>query len=153
MNLYELNAAIEACIDEETGEVLVDELEELAIERDTKIENIACWIKNLAAESAALKAEEERLNKRRKTADNRILRLKEYLGATMGPDEKMKTARVVIGHHKSEGLVIADGTDLPEEFLKYEAPKPMKAEIKKALKAGREIDGCSLVQNISITIR
>ena len=48
MNLYQINEEIEKCIDTETGEILdLEALDKLAMERDTKIENLACWYKNL----------------------------------------------------------------------------------------------------------
>ena len=58
MNLYQINEEIEKCIDTETGEILdLEALDKLAMERDTKIENLACWYKNLMADAEALKAE------------------------------------------------------------------------------------------------
>ena len=61
MTLYDINEEISNCImvDEETGECIVDEarLAELQLERDAKVENIAMYIKNLAAEQPAIQAE------------------------------------------------------------------------------------------------
>lgn len=46
--IYEINEQIMQCIDFETGEVIdADKLDALQLEKDKKIENIACWIKNL----------------------------------------------------------------------------------------------------------
>ena len=51
MKLYEIDNAIYECVNED-GEVIDPEkLEELQMERDKKIEGIACWIKELAAEA------------------------------------------------------------------------------------------------------
>lgn len=57
MNLYEIDKAILACIDPETGE-LIDEaaLQDLQMERTQKIKNVALWLKNLNASAAAYKA-------------------------------------------------------------------------------------------------
>ena len=77
MNLYEIDAAILDCVDMETGEVIdEDKLDSLSVERDVKIENICCWIKNLKAEAEALKAEKESFAKRQKTAENKMESLK-----------------------------------------------------------------------------
>jgi V/A-type H+-transporting ATPase subunit E len=55
MNLFEIDDAILACVDLETGDIIdVEKLEALELERDTKISNIACWIKNLKAEAEAI---------------------------------------------------------------------------------------------------
>ena len=72
-NLYELDAMIESLLeqeDPETGELLSDmeQLEAVLMERDTKIENIALYIKNKTAEAEAIKAEKLALEKRQKSA-------------------------------------------------------------------------------------
>ena len=56
--LYEIDKAILECVDAETGEIIDDKaLEELELARDNKIENIACWIKNLKADAESYKKE------------------------------------------------------------------------------------------------
>ncbi len=62
-SLFEVNKAImdawEACVDPETGEIdesKYAEMEALQVERDEKIENIACWVKNLTSDAAQIKA-------------------------------------------------------------------------------------------------
>ena len=41
MKLYEIDEAIMACIDAETGEIIdADKLDKLTMERDAKIENV-----------------------------------------------------------------------------------------------------------------
>ena len=46
MNLFEIENEIMNCWDQETGEILdSDRLDQLEMERDTKIENIALYIK------------------------------------------------------------------------------------------------------------
>ncbi|MBO7669510.1 MAG: siphovirus Gp157 family protein [Oscillospiraceae bacterium] len=61
MNLYEINDALALWtpeVDEETGELLNGEaLDELNAAREKKIEIIALWIKDLAAEIEAFKEE------------------------------------------------------------------------------------------------
>ena len=47
MTLYEIDNAILECIDLETGEIIdTDKLDALQLERETKIENVALWIKD-----------------------------------------------------------------------------------------------------------
>ena len=56
MTLYEINNAILECVDMETGEIIdSDKLSELQMAFDEKIENVALWIKDLKAESEAIK--------------------------------------------------------------------------------------------------
>ena len=45
MKLYEIDQAILNCIDLETGEIIdTEQLDKLTMEREAKLENIACWI-------------------------------------------------------------------------------------------------------------
>ena len=62
MKLYEIDNAILDCIDLETGEVIdTERLDAPNMERDAKIENVACWIKDLRAENEAIKSEKQKL--------------------------------------------------------------------------------------------
>ena len=52
MKLYEIDEAILNCIDLETGEIIdTEQLDKLTMEREAKLENVACWIKELKAEA------------------------------------------------------------------------------------------------------
>lgn len=69
MTLYEIDVALMTAIahgtDPETGEINnLDELMGLQMERDQKIENIACLIKNLKDDVRGLKAEAQVLTER-----------------------------------------------------------------------------------------
>ena len=57
-SLYEINKEILECVDMESGEIIDEErLQNLAFEKNDKLENIALWIKNLKAEAEMVKAE------------------------------------------------------------------------------------------------
>ena len=84
MTLYEIDAALMTAIahgtDPETGEINnLDELMGLQMERDQKIENIACLIKNLKDDVRGLKAEAQALTERRRVAENKVARLEAVL--------------------------------------------------------------------------
>jgi len=69
MTLYEIDSAVMACVDEETGEILDEEkLNTLIMERNRKFEGVALWIKNLESDAAAIKTERDALDKRIKSA-------------------------------------------------------------------------------------
>lgn len=157
MNLYELNRAIaefDLEIDEETGEVTnLDELDHITLERDEKIENIALWVKDLLAEADAIKAEEQALAKRRKQAENKAERLKDYLMGNLA-GEKFKTPKVAISYRTSEAVEITDEDLIPDEFLAIKTEyKPDKKAIKDELKAGGEVEGAELVKRTSLQIK
>jgi len=78
--LYEIDRAILECVDPETGEVEdIELLNELLMERDEKIENVACWIKNLNAEAEALKEERDKLTERLRVKEQKAESLKHWL--------------------------------------------------------------------------
>ena len=155
MTLYEIDNEIMNCIDEETGEIIdLDRLNALEMERDKKIGNVACWIKDLKAEAEAIKAEKQALEKRQKAAENKAERLKEWLqGILQG--EKFKDSRCSISYRKSEKVVFAEDfayVTLPDSMKKVTV-EPRKTEIKDYLKTGATIEGVELVESSNIQIR
>ena len=153
MNLYEIEGAIMSLVDEETGEVAdYEALEALEMERDKKISNLGCFIKNLRAEAAAIKAEKMALAARQQAVENHVDRLEEYLSRYLN-GTKYEDGRVKISYRKSESVEIDEGAidELPERFIKVER-SVMKTPLKDALKGGQTFDGCRLVtkQNIQI---
>lgn len=158
MNIYEIDAAIASLIDEETGEIAdYKQFEGLQMARENKIENMACWYKNLIAEGKAIKAEEDKLKKRREACENKAERLKTYLG-TILHGEKFQTARAVISYRKT------DATEIEPEFvewaktnapnlLAYKEPTANKTAIKEAIKAGEKVKYASLVKNENMNIK
>ena len=75
-----------------------DAVEALDAQFEDKAESVACYIKNLSAFAADLKAEEENLSARRKTVEHRVDSVKKYLSSclvTVGKD-KVETAKARI---------------------------------------------------------
>lgn len=152
-NLYEINQAIMDCVDEETGEIIdVEKLNDLQMQFDEKVENIACFIKNLLADAKAIKEEENSLASRRKSYENKADSLKKYLSDTLN-GQKFKTAKVSISYRKSESVDIENMKDVPEEYLKIAEPTVDKTSAKKAMKNGVEIPGLRLAESKNIQIR
>lgn len=133
MNLYEINERILNCVDPETGEVVdIQMLEGLQMERNSKIENIALWIKNLLSDAEELDREKKKLAERQRTSENKAKSLKEYLSRFVD-GEKFKTPRVSISWRRSESVSVDDISSVPDKFLKYSDPAPDKTAIKKQL--------------------
>lgn len=159
MRLYEINAELENAfanaIDAETGEIvdeaMAERFEQLQIDRDVKIENIACLIKDISAEVAAIKAEKDALYARQKSAENKVTSLKKYLAACIG-DETFKSPRAAISWRKSTAVNITDIDAIPEQYRKITVDAN-KTDIKAALKAGETVDGAELVENKNIVIK
>ena len=122
------------------------------MDRVDKIDNIACYYKNLLAEAEAIKLEEVKLRDRRQVKENRATKLKEYLARALDGN-KFETARVQVSFRKSDRVAIDDLTKLSEDYLRYAEPSADKTAIKEALKAGKEVTGAHLEQNLSMTIK
>jgi hypothetical protein len=153
MNLYEIDEAILSCIDTETGEILdADKLNALQIEREKKLENVALWIKNLKSDADALKAEKQAFADRQKAAENKAESLKKWLTEALA-GEKFKTTKVAVSFRKTKSVEVADIWKLDDSFVKYAEPTPDKAAIKKAIEAGQEVAGATLVENVSCSIK
>jgi len=153
MNIYEIDAAIMNCIDLETGEV-IDEmaLESLQIDRDTKIENVGLWVKNLSAEATALDTEIKALTERKKAKDSKVESLKNYIAFALN-GEKFETPRLSVSWRKSESITIYEDAVIPDEYLVPVEPRPDKTLLKKALKDGAEICGVELISKNNIQIK
>lgn len=153
MNLYEIDNAIMSLVDEETGEIMDPEaFEDLDMQREDKIENIACWIKNLKSDAEQLKNEEKALCERRKSAERKAESLKGYLQRYLA-GEKFKTAKVSVSYRKSDSVEVTNIKEIPEEYLKYSDPEPMKMDIKAAIKSGVKIPGAILVTDQNMIIK
>lgn len=156
-NLYQIKQEIECFefeIDEETGEFLnALSWDELALAYEEKVENIACYIKNLASDVLAFKAEEEALAKRRKSAEKKIEHLKKLLADNMG-GEKFSTAKCSVTFRKTDKVEISDTEKIPAEMLRTKTTvEADKTAIKAAIKAGKEVSGCKLVESISTQVK
>lgn len=157
MTLYEIDEAIMACItvDEETGEASVDEerLAELQMERDAKVEGVACWIKNLAAENAAIAAEQKVLADRKKKNEDKIDRLKAFLNFALD-GQKFSTGKCAVSFRRSEAVEIEKDAVIPVEYMTVKVEQsPNKTALKAALKGGEEIMGVSIAERITATVK
>lgn len=162
MNLYEINRDIENFefeIDETTGEVLnADALDELQMERDTKIENIALYIKNLDALADDIKAEKGNLDERMKAVERKAEGLKRYLASALN-GSKFETARCKISYRRSKQVVLAGEFD---DWAKENAPElltvkttytPSKTAIKEAMMEGKAVKYATLVENTNLILK
>lgn len=156
-NLYQIRKEIEdfefEC-DPETGEFLnALSWDELNMAFEEKVENIACYIKNLSSDIQAFKAEEDQLAKRRKSAEKKVEFLKRLLAENMD-GQKFSTAKCAVSFSKSETVEVQDIKLLPAEMLRVKTSyEPDKTAIKAAIKAGHEVNGCRLVENLNTQIK
>lgn len=152
MTLYEIDEAIYDCFDDATGELNQERFDHLQGLRKEKLEGIALGYKNLSAEAAKIREEETRLAERRRVLENKAASMKNFLAITLN-GEKLSTPRVAISWRTSKNLVIADGSDIPKEFLKYQEPSVDKKGLTAAIKAGGTFPGIALVSSQNIQIK
>ena len=156
MNLYKIEDEILECIDKETGEIFDEErFAELQLSREEKIEKTALWIKNLKSDNVALKSEEDALAKRRKSNENLLKSLQNYLSDILN-GEKFITSKAAISFRKSKSIEVTDVYKVAEyndNLVKYGEPKPDKTAIKKLIDSGVTVPGCELAEKLNIQIK
>ena len=152
MKLYEINEAILACIDPETGEADCEKLDALMMEWNDKIEGMALWVKDLKAEADAIKAEEKALAERRQAKERKAESIKAYLEKVLA-GQKFETSRAVCSFRKSQKVEITNLDKIPDDYLRYSAPTADKTAIKAAIKDGLTIEGAELVDSVTMSIK
>lgn len=149
MNLYEINREIEEVlensIDMETGEIseeAIQRLNELQMEKDQKVENVALWHKNLMAESKAIADEIMVLQARKRSLDKRMEWQKKYLQFALD-GHKYESPKVAISYRKSTAVEILNEAEFCSLFrgsdwvTEKTTLTPNKTAIKDCLKNGQ----------------
>ena len=162
MNLFQIDDAIRRCVkltasenyvDTETGEIIdVDALAQLEMDRDKKIRNIACWIRNLDADEKALAEQIKTFTDRKNATKNKKESLKAYLAAFLN-GAKWENPEVKISWRKSETVEVTNMKQLSSYYLRYKDPEVNKTLLKADLKAGVPISGCQLVSKNNMQIK
>lgn len=168
MKLYELTKEVQSledlylmAIDDETGEikdlVILEQLEsELKNQLSEKGSGIIKVLRNSEAMIEAIKSEEERLKKLRKSMENKKENFKKYiLGNMLNMGiKKIETELGAMSLRNSDAVEIYDETMIDEKFINVKIEKkPDKVAIKKAIKDGEEIQGAKLVTNVSLNVK
>ena len=162
MNLFEINDAITRCVkladgdyvDTETGEIIdTAAIEQLEMDRDTKIRNIACWIKNLESDEKALAEQIKIFTARKDSAKNKRESLKSYLASFL-QGKKWQNSEVAISWRKSESVEVDDIDKLPEQYQRVVTTvEANKKQLKADLKTGIEVAGVRIIEKQNIQIK
>lgn len=150
----ELSAMLEAAETPEEIEAIQNTLEMLDLSIEEKIENTAKYMVNVEADIQGIKAEIDRLNKVKKSKESTIETLKNNIEYSMQQKgiEKLEVGTFKAGYRKSESVEIINLDVIPADFTKVEI-KADKTAIKKALKAGEEINGVHIQTNMNFYIK
>jgi hypothetical protein len=140
-------------MDEEMFRDTLSSLEE-AIE--DKAENVAKLIRYLEADAKAIKEEEQRLAYRRKSIENKISSVKEYLQNQLevaGLDKVKRPTITVSIQLNNPSVEVLDESIIPSAYMIPQAATIDKQTILKALKEGLVIDGCKLKRTKGLRIK
>ena len=154
MKLFEINDAIADLIDFETGEILdVEAFDNLKLERQDKLTNIALLYKNMTSDAKQLKELEKEYSDRRKRCEKTAEWCKETLARELAGEKfEDENKRFKISWRKSEKVEITNEDVIPAEFVKQTISFD-KLAMKDAMKNGNVIEGVQLVETQSIQIK
>ena len=152
-NMLSLLSVIEANEGELTDEVL-EQLEINNEELQTKSESYLAVIKNREALNTQIDDELKRLQAMKKANNNLVLRLKNSLLNAVNIFGEFEVGLIKFGIRKSTTVEVTGiVNDLPKEYKTVKVTEqPNKAEIKKSLQRGEQIEGCALVTNYNLKI-
>ena len=170
MKLYEYAAEFAELFDslddmdgEDMEQAWFDTLESIEAEFDDKAENVIAYIKELKAQAAALKEQEEAFKARRKSKENHAERLKKYLLDCMNATNRVKIDRPMgcaSVRNNAESPRFADEEKFimwaianADDLLTYSKPEISKTRVKEYLKSGGEIPGVTLERSQSVIIK
>ena len=130
-------------------------MEQLSIAE--KADNYARYLRNKQAEVDGLDKEITRLQKRKRSAENRIEQLREHMRFAMGVAgaTEITTQLGKWTVRKNEPRVeVLDESEVAPEFFDPQPPKLMKSRLQQHWKDTGEIpDGCDVVQSESMQFR
>lgn len=164
MNIYEINSSIQRVLengfiaDPETGEILFDEenLDELEAQFDEKIDSVACYIKDLDALNNAIKDEKKALDERKAVNEKKIEYLKKYIvdALKLRDMKKFESAKNKISFRKSTSVEITNADAIDSKYIVEKVTtSPDKKKIAEDLKAGKEVNGCTLVTKSNVVVK
>ncbi|MBH9582153.1 siphovirus Gp157 family protein [Staphylococcus felis] len=132
-----------------------DTLDAIRDEQKRKYDFMQKMILSLKGDVNTLKERETALNKRRKSYENKIKSLQNYMLDSMKfkGETKFKTEEFTYFIRKSDSTQIDDESAIPDKYKVEQAPKINRTQIKKDIKAGIEVKGASLVENESLGVR
>ena len=178
-NLFEIEQSmmnlLEYGVDDSTGEIIETEEDfnnlynSIQLDLQTKIDNSNCLCKLIDGELEVIDKEIKRLQTEKKSRENKKEWIKKNVDNFIRrqfTDEngnldseglnkyKLELPHSKISYRKSESVEVNDVSLLPKEYRKEKIEVSAdKAELKKVLKSGKEINGAKLVTNINMQVK
>jgi len=160
LKLYELSQSYQDILDlaesVEDNQYLLETLETIEDEFNSKLENIGKVMSSLDADMDSIDYEIKRLQEKKKALNSNKTNLKKYVETEMQKlgKRKVKTTLFTFGiQNNPPSLDIMDDRYIPKEFYEPQQPKLNKRELLKALKQGDVIKGVEIKQSEGLRIR
>ena len=140
-------------------QTITDTLEGESTALQEKVESYGYVIKNMESFVESIKAEEDRIAKRRKIYESRVGHIKEWLKTNMiacGITKIECPAFTIAVKQNPPSVVIDMESQIPEGYMRLPEPLPWVANkklIAEAIKAGMDVPGCRLVQTQRVEIK
>ena len=157
-SIYEINEEIQNCLNTETGEFDEERFNGLLELKETKIEQLLCFYKNVVALAKAMKAEEEALKERREKEEKKAENLKNYIQYALA-GENFKTPKAAVSYRATQSVEVADNfvewaqKNDRDDLLSYKKPEVSKKAVKAAIEAGEKNIPAQIVENKSMSIK
>lgn len=141
-----------------TGETIpadrfIEELERLNMKKEDIIENTGLMIKRNKADIKAIEDEIKALHERKKALERQTERLEQDAADAL-QGEPFRRPKVEFTWRRSTIATSDDESIAPDEYMNITiTKKPNKNEIKKALKAEKEVEGWRLVTKNNMSVK
>jgi len=160
ISLYNINEKMLTLLSEieandgELTEEINTQLEITNDELQTKSESYLAVIKGREALNLQIDDEIKRLQAMKKTNNNLVSKLKNSLLNAVNIFGEFEVGLLKFGLRKSTTVEVTGVVnDLPKEYKTVKVTEqPNKAEIKKSLQKGEQIEGCALITNYNLKI-
>lgn len=162
MQLYEISNQYQRAFDEMQEldfdeQTISDSLSLITDDFNTKAINVSSFIKNLEADTKAMKEAEEAIYARRKVIENKANNIKEYLRSNM------EACGITHIHHPQfdiklkkcpHYLDVLNEINIPSKYFNTRTVVTLdKAKLKEDIKNSVNVDGCSLKQKTRLEIK
>ena len=119
----------------------------------TKLKSLCGFIRYLEHGIEACKAEKERINRMQKVAENRLVRIKQYVAPFVKSQGRINLDTVTLSVRKSISVELEAGFKNPYFCKVVKELVPDKKAIKEALKDEEVIEGARLVTKFNLQMK
>lgn len=161
MNLYSIASHYKKSLDELTAlddisqEIIEDTLSHMKDELDSKVINIAAYLKILESDVFEMREYEKNMAERRRSVEKKIKNLESYVIQSMNEADVKKISGSELDvsiRINPPSVKIINDSKIDDLYLKvsYEIDKK---SIKEAMKKGEKVEGAELRQSSSVIIK